>query len=86
MIPGSFEIDTAKEMIDDSRCRLLEDDARIAAETNLGMSFAGIIRKPGISYWDEVMYEMEKCVWITAYQKRVNRLMRLKNASQKEKE
>lgn len=80
MTPKSFDIDTAKEMVGDTRMRLIEAKARADADAGVSDSPK---RKPGASYWDNVQDDMDYVVYVTAHHKRLERIERIK---QKEKE
>ena len=78
MKPGSFDIETAKDMVGDARCRTIEFDAREAADKGRSEPSANLLRSAGATYFDHVMVEMENIVWISAHHKKNERLARLK--------
>lgn len=69
----SFDIDTAKEVVGDARVRNIEAKARADAEA--GKRDAPI-RVKG-TYWDGIQSDMEFIVYITAHQKRLDRMERI---------
>jgi hypothetical protein len=74
MTPQSFDIDTAKEIVGDTRMRTIEAKARQDADS-------GIMDKPARAegtYWDVIRSDMEYVVYITAHHKRSERLQRMK--------
>jgi hypothetical protein len=74
MTPQSFDIDTAKEIVGDTRMRTIEAKARQDADS-------GIMDKPARAegtYWDVIRSDMEYVVYITAHHKRLERLQRMK--------
>ena len=74
MTPQSFDIDTAKEIVGDTRMRVIEAKARQDADS-------GIMDKParaGGTYWDAVRSDMEYIVYTTAHHKRLERIQRMK--------
>jgi hypothetical protein len=78
MIPGSFDIDTAKQMIGDTLVRRIETDARYSAERNAAKQMV-VQSYEGSTYQERLMLEMESVVWIAAYRKRLARIERMKN-------
>jgi len=74
MTPQSFDIDTAKEIVGDTRMRTIEAKARQDADS-------GIMDKPARAagtYWDVIRSDMEYVVYITAHHKRLERIQRMK--------
>jgi hypothetical protein len=74
MTPQSFDIDTAKEIVGDARMRVIEAKARQDADN-------GVMDAPAITrgtYWDLVESIMETTVYITAHEKRMERIQRMK--------
>ncbi|CAB5224431.1 hypothetical protein UFOVP393_77 [uncultured Caudovirales phage] len=81
MTPKSFDIDTAKHIVGDSRMRVIEAKARADAD-------AGKYDAPQHvegAYWDRVRSDMEYVIYITTHQKRLERAARIQQRSQKEK-
>jgi hypothetical protein len=75
MTPKSFDIDTAKEMLGDSRMRTVEAKARADADNGISDSPK---RVPGATYWDGIQNDMEYVVYVAAHHSRMQRLERLK--------
>jgi len=73
--PKSFDIDTAKEMLGDSRMRVVEAKARADADAGISDSPK---RDNSASYWDRVMNDMEFVVYVTTHHKRLERIERIK--------
>lgn len=74
MTPGSFDIDTCKEVVGDARMRIIESKARADAD-------AGVKASPpeeSNHYWDRVRTQMEWVVYTTTHQKRLERIQRIK--------
>jgi hypothetical protein len=74
MTPQSFDIDTAKEIVGDTRMRVIEAKARQDADS-------GIMDKPARAegtYWDVIRSDMEYIVYVTAHHKRLERIQRMK--------
>ena len=74
MTPKSFDIDTAKEIVGDARMRVIEAKARQDADN-------GVMDAPAMAkgtYWDVVYSIMEITVYVTAYEKRLARIQRMK--------
>ena len=74
MTPQSFDIDTAKEIVGDTRMRTIEAKARQDADS-------GIMDKPARAegtYWDVIRSDMEYIVYTTAHHKRLERIQRMK--------
>jgi hypothetical protein len=74
MTPQSFDIDTAKEIVGDTRMRAIEAKARQDADS-------GIMDKPARAegtYWDVIRSDMEYIVYTTAHHKRLERIQRMK--------
>jgi hypothetical protein len=74
MTPQSFDIDTCKEVVGDARMRVIEAKARQDADN-------GVMDAPAIvkgTYWDGVYSVMEAVVYITAREKRLARIQRMK--------
>ena len=79
MKAGSFDLDTCKEVVGDERCRTIESDARAAADTG---RVEPLFKIPGgEEYFAKVQREMEKIIWLMAYQKRAERIRRITNDS-----
>jgi hypothetical protein len=77
MTPKSFDIDTCKEVVGDARMRVIEAKARQDADN-------GVMDKPARAegtYWDVVRSDMEYVVYVTAYEKRLARIQRMKEKS-----
>ena len=74
MTPKSFDIDTCKEIVGDARMRVLEAEARQDADAG---TRKGFIQK-GENYWARVLLIMEYVVYTTAYDKRLERIRRMK--------
>ena len=74
MIPNSFDIDTAKEVVGDSRMRTIEAKARADADSG---QCEPPQQGPG-SYWSQVSAEMDYRVYINAHNKRMERIDRKK--------
>jgi hypothetical protein len=72
--PNSFDIETAKEIVGDSRLRTIEAKARQDADSGIS---APPSRAQG-TYWDGVRSDMEYIVYITAHHKRMERIERMK--------
>ena len=76
--PGSFDIETCKTIVGDDRCRILESSAREhAGKGLLPVSDEDNIFTKGSSYWDKAQLTMQYTVWIEAYIKRNERLVRM---------
>jgi hypothetical protein len=74
MTPKSFDIDTCKEVVGDTRMRAIETKARQDADN-------GVMDKPARaegSYWDGIRSDMEYIVYVTAHHKRMERATRMK--------
>lgn len=69
MIPGSFDIITAREITGDEQARALEAKARRDADT-AAFSPPSI---EGITYWDKVCSQMRYVVYTHQYEKRLAR-------------
>lgn len=78
MIPGSFDIDTAKEVLGDSVVREIEAAARAAAERGEPLI---PFELTGATYWDRVLSAMRHVVWAAAHDRRVARMARIKKAA-----
>ena len=75
MTPGSFDLDTCKEVLGDAHCRLIEDNARACAEGKAERSY---LQFPDTTYFDRVSNNMCDIVWQAAYEKRKARLERMR--------
>ena len=75
MIPKSFDINTAKEVIGDARMRMIEAKARADAD-------AGLIDSPKRdeqgTYWDRIRNDMEYVVYVDMHHKKMQRIERMK--------
>ena len=74
MTPQSFDIDTCKEVVGDARMRVIEAKARQDADN-------GVMDAPAMvkgTYWDVVYSIMETTVYVTAREKRLARIQRIK--------
>jgi hypothetical protein len=78
MKPGSFDLDTCKEMLGDSVCRRLEDDGRKSAESGRPRTHIQVAHEPALTYADRVFSNMATIVWQAAYDKWRARLERMK--------
>lgn len=82
--PGSFDPDTCRHYLGDERCRVIEADAREAAESFRDRwavwrdwPTEGLIRPDTHSNMGWVKFKMEVHVWMNAFNKRKNRLDRV---------
>ena len=74
MTPRSFDIDTCKEVVGDARMRVIEAKARQDADN-------GVMDAPAMAkgtYWDGAYSYMEYVVYVTAHDKRLARIQRMK--------
>jgi len=74
MTPRSFDIDTCKEVVGDARMRVIEAKARQDADN-------GVMDAPAMAkgtFWDRAYSYMEYVVYVTAYEKRLARIQRMK--------
>ena len=74
MSPGSFDAETAREIVGDSRARVIESEARADAD-------AGVFKPLGqwsgaATYWAHVQAEMERVVYTAQHAKRLERIKR----------
>jgi len=77
MRPGEFGIAEAELMFEDWRRRIITDKARKDAEEG-NTPTVPVIDK-SLSYYEQVLVWMEFVVYIDAYEKRHNRLDRIKS-------
>ena len=80
MIPGSFDIDTAKEWTGDARMREIEGKARVDADADRYAPPHGLAAKFS-SYAAEVAAQMDDTVYLNAFSKRKARTQRLAERS-----
>lgn len=73
MKPGSFDFDTSREAIGDSRARTIEAKARADAETGTRMPPE---RGSAATYWGQVMQEFEAVVYSVTFERRTARIAR----------
>jgi hypothetical protein len=76
MTPKSFDIDTCKEVVGDSRMRVIEAKARQDADNGVVDKLTSV--KTEGTYWDQAYSYMEYIVYITAHHKRMERIARMK--------
>lgn len=74
MTPGVFSLENALEIVDDAKRRVLGAEARAAAESGAPPRDF----EPGTTYWESVVREMERIVWMDAYDRRRARIERLR--------
>lgn len=78
MTPKSFDIDTCKEVVGDTRMRTIEAKARHDADN--GITDAPPAKVDG-TYWEGVDSYMEYIIYVTAHHKRLERIQRMKGKS-----
>lgn len=78
MKPGSFDIDTAKELVGDERMRPIEAKARTDADAGRFDPPASIAK----TYWGGVQDETARRVYISAHHKRMERAQRMAERQQ----
>jgi len=71
MTPGKFDIDTAREMLGDDLARNIESKAREDADG--GVNSYSPPDMPCNTYWDSVMLEMRKAVYLSQFHRRILR-------------
>lgn len=76
MTPGSFDVDTCKEVLGDSVVRALEKRGRDAAEAGAEPKTPEQLDL-GASWFSHVLFQMADIVVMEAYKKRKARLGRL---------
>lgn len=77
MVPKSFDIDTAKEVVGDQRMRAVEAKARSDADSGLNDP-----PPKGVgSYWSQVSADMDWVVYTTAHGKRIERIKRMRETA-----
>ena len=74
MTPGSFNAETAREIVGDARARAIEAEAR--ADADSGAFNLPNRHHAGQTYWDGVDAEMERVVYAAQHAKRLERIKR----------
>ena len=74
MTPGSFDAETAREIVGDARARAIEAAAR--ADADSGAFNLPHRRQASQTYWDGVYAEMERVVYTAQHAKRLERIKR----------
>ena len=77
MTPKSFDIDTCKQVVGDSRMRGIETNARQDADNGVTQKF-DIDKYHKETYWGQVGLVMEYVIYTTTHKKRVERIARMK--------
>lgn len=76
MTPGSFDIDTAKEMLGNERMRSVETKARTDADGGTD-AYAPPKCAGSDPYWIQVQTSMARVVYLNAFKKRIDRAARI---------
>ena len=83
MTPKSFDLKTCKSLVSDDLVRILEADAKEAAESFRDRSAIwrdvptdGLIKEPK-TYWETIEHTAQLTVWFAAHQQRKSKLDRM---------